>query len=733
MAPESKVFRRVEPCVDKIIAAVGKDIHLGLPLGLGKAHRLANALYQRALDDKSVNLHIVTALSLSLPKGSQSLEKRLLEPFVERVWAGVPELDYARDLQRGQLPENVRVSEFFFKAGSTLANKAQQQSYICTNYTHAVRDLLAQGVNVVAQMVAPDPDDGERVSLSCNPDLSLDLIPLLRERPGNVVVVGELNPSLPFMHGDAAVPASFFDILLEGPAFDYALFPVPAMAIEPAEHMIGFYASALLRDGGTLQVGIGSLGSAVIYSTVLRHQNNAIYRDLLERLDAAGRFPVIAEAGGSEPFEVGLYGCSEMLVDGFVELYRAGILKREVFDDPKLQQLINQGLIDSHPSLEMLDELARVGLIDAVLRARDVSWLQQRGILADSVELKGGRLRVGGASAAPDLADSETRALIQKGALGAQLKGGVVAHGGFFIGPARFYQALHGMTEEERKKFSMTSVRFINDLYDHRLGSQALKTAQRRDSRFINTAMMHTLNGAAVSDGLEDGRVISGVGGQYNFVAMAHELPGARSILALRSTRRSSGKTVSNIVFNYGHITIPRHLRDIVVTEYGVADLRGKSDQDVYKALIQVADSRFQEGLLRQAKRAGKISQSWTIPNAYCDNRPEKLSALVAEYQQKEGLFPEFPFDCAFTPEELRLTEALQALKAQTTTPLAKLQTIVSAMTGKDVPEHWQPLLSRMGLASTSHWKEKLDRKLLLHGLRVTEPDSSRVNALQGH
>src|SRR5260221_6025402 len=93
--------------------------------------------------------------------------------------------------------------------------------------------------------------------------------------------------------------------------------------------------------------------------------------------------------------------------------------------------------------------------------------------------------------------------------------------------------------------------------------------------------MMVTLSGAAVSDGLADGRVVSGVGGQYNFVAMAHELERARSILLLRSTREAGGRVESNIVFNYGHVTIPRHPRDIVVTQHGVADLPGRTDAEV--------------------------------------------------------------------------------------------------------------------------------------------------------
>ncbi|WP_371358526.1 acetyl-CoA hydrolase/transferase C-terminal domain-containing protein, partial [Salmonella sp. E393-2] len=99
-----------------------------------------------------------------------------------------------------------------------------------------------------------------------------------------------------------------------------------------------------------------------------------------------------------------------------------------------------------------------------------------------------------------------------------------------------------------------------------------------------------TLLGAGVADQLEDGRVLSGVGGQYNFVAQAHELEGARSILMLRSWRESGGEVSSNIVWQYAHTTIPRHLRDMVVTEYGIADLRGKNDAEVIAALLAIAD-----------------------------------------------------------------------------------------------------------------------------------------------
>src|SRR3546814_6316179 len=110
-------------------------------------------------------------------------------------------------------------------------------------------------------------------------------------------------------------------------------------------------------------------------------------------------------------------------------------------------------------------------------------------------------------------------------------------------------------------------------------GNEMLERAQRRESRFFNTCMMATARGAAVSDGLDDGRVVSGVGGQYNFVAMAHALPDARSVLLLRATREAGDGAGSNIRWNYGHCTIPRHLRDTCIDEYGIADLRGKNDE----------------------------------------------------------------------------------------------------------------------------------------------------------
>src|SRR5262249_24586123 len=161
--------------------------------------------------------------------------------------------------------------------------------------------------------------------------------------------------------------------------------------------------------------------------------------------------------------------------------------------------------------------------------------------------------------------------------------------------------------------------------------------------RFVNTTMMVTLLGAAVSDGLADGRVVSGLGGQYNFVSMAHALPGARSILCVRATRTSGGVTTSNIVWNYPHTTIPCHHPDVVITEYGIADLRGRTDHEIIAALLNIADSRFQDALLAQAKAAHKIAADYRIPDAYRDNTPARLTRALAGHRAK-GFFSEYPF-----------------------------------------------------------------------------------------
>jgi hypothetical protein len=315
-----------------------------------------------------------------------------------------------------------------------------------------------------------------------------------------------------------------------------------------------------------------------------------------------------------------------------------------------------------------------------------------------------------------DLADAASRAALSRECLGRELRRGQVLQAGFFLGPRGFYAALRDLPESDRAQFGMRGVAWVNQLYGP---GQELRMLQRRDARFLNTAMMVTLLGAAVSDALESGQVVSGVGGQYNFVAMAHALPGARSILCVRATRTRHGRTTSNILWRYGHETIPRHLRDIVISEYGVADLRGRTDEEIIMALLEIADSRFQEELLAAARAAGKIRADYRIPDACRDNTPARLARAFAAHRD-QGFFSEYPFGTDLTAEEVALSRALRYLDARAIGTRGKLATAAAALIrGRPAARH-AAALARMGLERPGTLGERLEQRLVVLGLDAT-------------
>jgi acyl-CoA hydrolase len=296
--------------------------------------------------------------------------------------------------------------------------------------------------------------------------------------------------------------------------------------------------------------------------------------------------------------------------------------------------------------------------------------------------------------------------LIDAGVLKREVDG-VTLHGAFFLGPKSFYRALREMPAEQLARIQMMPVSFTNQLY----GDEDAKRRARVDARFVNNAMMATLMGAAVSDGLEDGQVVSGVGGQYNFVAQAFALEGARSILALEATRQAGSKTHSNIRWNYGHQTIPRHLRDVFVTEYGVADVRGKSDAETIAAMLEVTDSRFQDELAKTAKDAGKLPRNFEIPRARRDNYPERI-ANALKPAREAGLLPSFPFGSDFTEVEQRLIPALQLLREAQQTPLHLAGLLWQGMT-QPPDASSRECLARLGLDRPKTFAERAYRALV--------------------
>jgi acyl-CoA hydrolase len=588
---------------DAIVEKVGNTIVLALPLGLGKANHIANALYAKAAANPSIRLTIFTALTLEPPRPKSELEHRFFDPINKRLFGGYPPLDYAAAVHADTVPSNITVNEFFFEAGQWLNSRYAQQHYISANYTHAMGYVLERGVNVVAQLVAHRADEAPHpYSMSCNPDLTLDLLELRRAGRADFLYAGQINSELPFMPGDAAVAADEFDMMLDSAATDFPLFAAPREPVALQDYAAGLHAASIVPDGGTLQLGIGSLGEAVAQALILRHRHNAEYCRLLSQL---GYDPARDNAVHTEPFDIGVYGCSEMFVEGMLDLFRAGVLKREV--------------------------------------------------------------------------------------------DGIVLQAGFFLGSREFNRALREMPREIVRKFSMSSITYVNELYR----DEDNKRRARVNARFLNNAMMATVLGDVISDGLDDGRIVSGVGGQYNFIAQSFALEGARSAIVLRATRAGKGRDFSNIRWRYAHTTIPRHLRDIIITEYGIADIRGKSDRDVIAAMLAITDARFQDEVLRAAKAAGKIEAAFEVPRAARDNTPAAI-ARALKPAADAGLLPMFPFGTDFTEVEQRLIPALQRLNTASPAQLASL-----FFRGRSERAEDKECLDRLGLAqpkTASQW-----------------------------
>lgn len=116
----------------------------------------------------------------------------------------------------------------------------------------------------------------------------------------------------------------------------------------------------------------------------------------------------------------------------------------------------------------------------------------------------------------------------------------------------------------------------------------------------VNSAIEVDLTGQVNAESIGD-RQVAGVGGQFDFVEGAYWAPGGRSIIALPSTGR--GGEVSRIVTRLGAgamVTTPRHLTDCVVTEFGRAELRGRSVDERARSLVGLAHPRFREQLERE-------------------------------------------------------------------------------------------------------------------------------------
>jgi len=161
----------------------------------------------------------------------------------------------------------------------------------------------------------------------------------------------------------------------------------------------------------------------------------------------------------------------------------------------------------------------------------------------------------------------------------------------FLMGSQRLYDFAH-----DNPMVEMRSVDFTNDT--HVIRSFGTMMA-------INSAIEVDLSGQVVADSIGP-RIYSGVGGQMDFVRGATLAPNGRAIIALPST--AAGGSVSRIVPTLGPgagvVTTRAHVRT-VVTEWGIAELFGRSLRERAAALIGIAHPDHRDRLRRDARTLG--------------------------------------------------------------------------------------------------------------------------------
>ena len=159
----------------------------------------------------------------------------------------------------------------------------------------------------------------------------------------------------------------------------------------------------------------------------------------------------------------------------------------------------------------------------------------------------------------------------------------------FVMGTPRLYAFVH-----DNPMVEMRSVDFTNDTH-------VIRSFRRMVA--INSAIEVDLTGQVVADSIGH-TLYSGVGGQMDFIRGAALAPEGRSIIALPST--AAGGTVSRIVARLregaGVVTTRAHVRTIV-TEWGVAELFGRSLRERAEALIAIAHPDFRPDLVAEATR----------------------------------------------------------------------------------------------------------------------------------
>ena len=157
---------------------------------------------------------------------------------------------------------------------------------------------------------------------------------------------------------------------------------------------------------------------------------------------------------------------------------------------------------------------------------------------------------------------------------------------GFILGSKRLYRWV-----DDNPLIELHPTEYVNDPF---------VIAQNARMVAINSAIEVDLTGQVCSDSIGS-KLYSGVGGQLDFIYGASRAPDGVPIIALPSTAKNFSRIVPILQSGAGVVTTRNHVH-YVVTEYGVADLYGKTIRQRANALINIAHPEFRPNLIRQAR-----------------------------------------------------------------------------------------------------------------------------------
>nr|WP_315021622.1 acetyl-CoA hydrolase/transferase C-terminal domain-containing protein [uncultured Aminipila sp.] len=349
--------------------------------------------------------------------------------------------------------------EGWFSSASTRGSIAEGHGQFVPVYFHEVPNYIRKGIFPidVAMVTVSAPDRNGFCSVGVSCDYTMQAIKSAK------IVLAEVNDQVPVVYGETFVHISEIDAFVE------TSHPLPEMVLPnicDVETQIGKYCASLIEDGSTLQLGIGAIPDAVL--SQLKDKKH-----------------------------LGIH--SEMISDGVVDLYEAGV-------------------------------------IDCTEKSID--------------------------------------------------KGKMIVT--FLMGTKKLYDFA-----AKNPILEMRPVDYVNN---------PVVVSQCSKMVCINACLQVDFMGQVVSDSIGT-KQFSGVGGQVDFVrGAAMSLDGkGKAIIAMPSiVKKKDGTMISKIVPFIDHgaaVTTNRHDVDYIVTEYGIAEMKGRTLQDRARALINIAHPEFREEL----------------------------------------------------------------------------------------------------------------------------------------